>query len=240
MPTDHTLSADTAKLGGTDAVRVTDVPTYLRKHYTWAYLNPIGRDIFDHPTIVSAILWGNYHKLIRSALAEIPSGSKTLQTACVYGAFSVRLAEAIGPHGHLDVLDVASIQVTHTQRKLQPFAHAHVFICDAATPPDETYDNIVCFFLLHEVPDDYKSRIMDAILARVRPGGKAVFVDYHRPKAWHPLKPIMWLVFKTLEPFASALWSRDIHSYAQTPDAFSWHKQEYFGGLYQKVVATRL
>lgn len=216
------------------------VPRYLQDHYHWAYLSPLGLKIFDHPVVVSAILWGNYHRLIRAALQEIEPGMRVLQTACVYGDFSRYLAEVIGPGGSLNVIDAAEVQVDLCRRKLAPYETAVVQVADAVTPPEGPFDRVVCFFLLHEVPDDYKRRIVDAVLDRVGPQGKAVFVDYHQPGRLHPLRPVMQLVFQLLEPFATALWHKDIETYAARRELFSWSKATYFGGLYQKTVATRL
>ncbi len=49
----------------------------------------------------------------------------------------------------------------------------------------------------------------------------------------------MSFVNDTLEPFAKALWVNEIASYASRAEEFSWSKQTYFWGLYQKVVAER-
>ena len=97
-----------------------------------------------------------------------------------------------------------------------------------------------CYFLLHEVPEDYKYKVVDLLLEKVRPGGKVVFVDYHKPRWWHPLKLITSIVFDTLEPFAKSLWRNEISDFASKADQFSWRKETIFGGLFQKVVATRL
>ena len=66
--------------------------------------------------------------------------------------------------------------------------------------------------LLHEMPDFYKRRGVDALLKAVRTGGKVVFVDYHKPHRAHPLKGLMSLIFNLLEPFAKSLWENDIES----------------------------
>jgi len=242
MPTDDTLGhpAPDLALGRVQGeASATAVPAYLQDAYWWAYLSPVGRAFFDRPLIVSAILWGNYHRLIDAACAEIAPGSHVLQTACVYGEFSPRLAARIGDQGSLDVIDVAQIQVDHCRLKLEPYRHARVFIGDAANPPPGPYDTVCSFFLLHEVPEDYKHRIVDAVLARVPVGGRVVFVDYHEPSRWHPLRPVMKLVFHWLEPYARALWGREISSFAAEADRFRWSKETYFGGLYQRVVAIR-
>jgi hypothetical protein len=48
----------------------------------------------------------------------------------------------------------------------------------------------------------------------------------------------MSLVFDMLEPFAKSLWRQDIRDFASEPEEFHWRKESFFGGLYQKVVAT--
>jgi hypothetical protein len=74
----------------------------------------------------------------------------------------------------------------------------------------------------------------------VKPGGKVVFVDYHRPDLTNPFRYIMVPVLKTLEPFAMDLWHKDITAWL--PDrgrSLKVEKETFFGGLYQKVVVTR-
>jgi SAM-dependent methyltransferase len=213
------------------------LPAYLEDHYRWAYLRPASLRVFDHTPVVSLILWGCYGRLKRAAFAELEAGRKILQAACVYGDFSPRLAAHIGPEGRLDVVDIVPLQVANCRRKLRRFDHARVSVADAAAPGDGLYDVVFCFFLLHELPDDRKRRVVDALLWRLAPGGKVVFVDYHRPDRRHPLRPLMGLVFDWLEPFAKTLWRREISSFAT--GEFTWRKQTYFGGLYQKVVAER-
>jgi hypothetical protein len=48
------------------------------------------------------------------------------------------------------------------------------------------------------------------------------------------------LVFDTLEPYAKGLWRKEIAAFAGNDSRFTWRKETYFGGLYQKVVATHL
>ena len=217
----------------------TPVPEYLKSTYTWAYLRPASVRVLDRSLVVSAILWGNYRRLLRAALAELRPGQRVYQPACVYGDFSVEVAKALGPKGHLDVADVVPLQLENCKRKLSASSNASVHLWNAADRRRGTYDVVCCFFLLHEMPDSYKHRAVDAFLQTVEPGGKVVFVDYHKPHWAHPLKWVMSLVFDALEPFAKALWVNEIASYGSRAEEFSWSKQTYFGGLYQKVVAER-
>ncbi|SJZ95707.1 rhodoquinone biosynthesis methyltransferase RquA [Consotaella salsifontis] len=219
---------------------ILSVPDYLRKIYTWCYLHPKMVPLLDRQLVVQAILWGNANKLIDRALEEFEPGQDVYQPAHAYGTVAPRLAELLGPKGHLDIIDIAPIQIERCHKKLDRFAHVTIRRGDAANPPLRTYDAINCFFLLHEVPDSYKRRIVDGLLGAVKPGGKVVFIDYHRYSPFHPLRPIMWSVFRFLEPFANSLCWSEIRNFASRSDGFEWSKEVYFGGLYQKVVARRI
>ena len=216
---------------------VASLPDYLERHYWWAYLRPASLRIFDRPAIVSAILWGQYRNLSDLALARIAPGDRVLQLACVYGDLSPRVARHVGPDGGLDIIDIAPIQVTNTQAKLDGHRHVRVSVADAAIPHGGTFDCVLSFFLLHELPDRLKRRVVDAALASVAPGGRAVFVDYSRPVRWHPLRPVMAAVFALLEPYAAAMWRMPIAEMATERKDFSWKRTSHFGGLYQVVIA---
>ena len=130
-------------------------------------------------------------------------------------------------------------QVERCRRKLCDFPQASVRLADAGEPSGEFYDAVCCYFLLHEIPADYKRKVVDALLGSVVPGGKVIFVDYHKPHFAHPLKVVSSLVFDTLEPFAKELWRNEIAEFASAADGFVWRKQTCFGGLFQKVIASK-
>ena len=216
------------------------LPDYLVRTYTWAYLRPSSLLLLDNHLVVASILWGNFWRLVRVACREFAAGQSVLQAASVYGNLSAQLAATVGRDGALEVIDIAPLQVDHCRRKLARFPQASVRVADAAAPGSHSYDGVCCFFLLHEIPDDHKRAVVDALLDRVEPGGKVVFVDYHKPHALHPMRPVMYGVFRWLEPYAFGLLAREIRDIASDAAAFRWHKETYFGGLYQKVVAERL
>jgi ubiquinone/menaquinone biosynthesis C-methylase UbiE len=217
-----------------------EIPHYMQDIYYWAYLNPRNVRWLDHELIVRLILWEQHAKLRRAAFAEIEPGQKVLQSTCVYGKFLPMLAELIGPEGHLDVVDIAEVQLNSAQRKLNQFSNVSLHHADVMDLGDESYDSVICYFLLHEIPDQDKRKAANVLLRKVRPGGKLIFIDYHKPHWAHPLKPITSFVFDTLEPFAKGMWKTEIEGLAEQPELFSWSKQKFFGSLFQKVVAQRL
>lgn len=215
------------------------IPEYLNSTYTWAYLNQRTLPWLDRSLVVSVILWGNAGRLMKAAIAEFPTGQRVLQAACVYGGFSPMLARQVGPEGALDVVDVAPIQIANVRRKFATLPHANAYQANLTQPLHKTYEGVCCFFLLHEVPENQRSQIVDNLLAAVEPGGKALFVDYHRPHRWHPLRPVMNLIFRWLEPYAPSLLDVPIESLSARSADFTWKRHSVFGGLYQHVVAVR-
>lgn len=219
------------------------IPWYLEETYWWAYLHPAAVRFFERQWLINLILWGNYAKLRDAALEELgdPVTGTILQVACCYGNFSPRLAQRLGPASRLDVVDVAPVQLENLQNKLNGDCRVFLHRQDSTNLafPDASYDQVVVYFLLHEQPEAARRRTVEEAWRVVRPGGKVVFIDYHRPHRLNPFRYIMTPVLKWLEPFAMDLWRRDIAGYLPRraqPSGVS--KQTYFGGLYQKVVIT--
>lgn len=235
------LGAETSRPAATVVARHhrSDIPNYLKASYTWAYLDRRNACLLDRELIVAGILFGNHGRLRRAVLDEVFPGQSVLQAAHVYGRLIPELARRIGPAGSLDVLDIVPLQAALCRRKLRGYPHARVRVADAAEPGEAVYDVVSCFFLLHEIPDNKKQEVVDALLARVAPGGRAVFVDYHRPARWQPLRPIYARLFERLEPFARSLWCSEIRDFSSHPERFCWEKHTLFGGVFQKTVARK-
>jgi ubiquinone/menaquinone biosynthesis C-methylase UbiE len=220
------------------------IPRYLRQVYWWAYVHPLAVRLFEREWLVNLILFGNYARLRDAALADMGSTvrGRTLQVACVYGSLTVRLYSRLASDARLDVVDILPIQLKNLRSKLPPDARVALLHGDSSllACPDGSYDQVLLFFLLHEQPRHVRSRTLAEALRVVRPGGKVVVVDYHRPVPWHPLRPLMSAVFRRLEPFAMDLWKHPIRDFM--PDGArlaSWSKRTYFGGLYQKLLLVR-
>lgn len=215
------------------------IPDYLSGPYNWAYLNRRNACLLDRDSVVAVILLGNHRRLRHAALVEVARGQSVLQAAHVYGCLIPELARRIGPTGHLDVIDMVPLQVALCKRKLRGMPQARVRVADACDPGSKTYDVVNCFFLLHEIPDLQKYAVVDALLAQVAPGGKAVFIDYHAPCAGHPLRPFYRRIFALFEPYAESIWHHEVRDFSRHADAFRWEKTTMFGGVFQKTVAYR-
>lgn len=220
------------------------VPDYLEKTYWWAYTHPNAVRVFERQWLVNLILWGNFSRLRDLALDEMGQviDGQVLQVACVYGNLTERLVRRLGPQAHLNVIDVAPVQINNLHRKLADKRQVSILQQDASNLSfaDASQDAVLVFFLLHEMPEEVRRKTIAEALRVTRPGGKLIFVDYHKPVARSPFRYLMTPILNTLEPFAMDLWRHEISRWLPDNCAYSHiDKQTYFDGLYQKVVITR-
>ncbi len=232
---------DPVLLNPTDPCLDPPIPDYCAETYWWAYLHPRSVWFFERPWVVNLILWGHMRRLTDAVLEEIaaPLSGPVLQVACVYGRFSQRLAAHTRRGGaRLHLLDVAPIQIDNARGKLEGepvrFHHQDSTRMRFA---DGLFEHTVVFFLLHEQPEAARRKTIAEALRVTRPGGKVIFVDYHRPHALNPLRYLMRPVLSTLEPFALDLWRTELSELlAEFVPAERSRSSSYGGGLYQRVV----
>jgi len=223
------------------------VPDYLEQTYWWAYTHPNAVRVFERQWLVNLILWGNFSRLRDLALDELSDAcnGSLLQVACVYGNFTEHLVNRLGPQGHLNVIDVAPVQIKNMHAKLSHLRNpgkVTVLQQDASQMQfdDASHDAVMVFFLLHEMPLEVRLKTVAEALRVTKPGGKVVFVDYHKPVALSPFRYLMVPILTTLEPFAMDLWNGQITDWLPSEcQSAQVHQQTYFGGLYQKVVVTK-
>lgn len=222
----------------------THIPAYLEQAYGWAYVHPRAVHFFEREWLVNLILFGNYNRLRDQALELLgsPVTGSTLQVACVYGNLTSRLMQGMTPDARLTVIDILPIQLENLARKIPQDARVSLEQCNASSLAfaDGIHDQTLFFFLLHEQPEEVRRATLREALRVTRPGGRIVIVDYHRPHALHPLRPLMKLIFDRLEPFAMGLWEHPIEDYLPADlQLRSLQRVTLFGGLYQLLVLER-
>lgn len=217
------------------------IPKYLEQVYWWAYVHPNAVRVFEREWLVNLILFGNYGRLRDAALAELgaPVTGQTLQLACVYGNLTPRLARRLAPGASLDVVDILPVQLKNLAAKLPADDRIVLLQGDSSSLAcgDACYDQALLFFLLHEQPEAERAKTVHEALRVMKPGGTLVIVDYGKPRWWNPMRYLLPPFLMLLEPFALSLMRRPIADLL--PPDMKIRRTRYFGGLYQKVVATR-
>lgn len=229
---------------GTRPAGTVAIPAYLERLYWWAYVHPRAVRVFERGWLVNLILFGNYPRLRAAALAELGQqvAGATLQVACVYGDLTPRLRQRIAPDGQLHVIDVLPIQLENLAAKLPADPRVTLLQRDSSALglADASYDQVLLFFLLHEQPEAVRRRTLAEAWRVVRPGGRIVLLEYHRPHAANPLGHPLRALLRKLEPYAEDLFQHEILDFFPAEaSAATVSKTTYFGGLYQKLVLTR-
>lgn len=215
-------------------------PLYITEIYGPMYEDAeISQNLDDNRLWTLATL-GYNNKLANEVCVEVNYQNKVLQMGATYGLQIEKVAEKIGSYGKFDILDVSKVQIDRLKNKfIYSYPEIKFLHQDAALPVAEKYDVVICYMLLHEVPNVTKTKIINNALNSVRVGGKVVFVDYHNPSKWNPLRYFIRMFNRLYQPFAETLWKTEIKSFADNPANFNWRKVTFFGRIYQKVVAVR-
>ncbi|MBI5626443.1 MAG: class I SAM-dependent methyltransferase [Nitrosomonadales bacterium] len=191
------------------------VPEYLARYYWWAYLWRWGIWFFDHQPIINAILFGQYDKLLKSTLAKIETkpDAKILQLTCVYGKLTPSLLSSTDNEVHL--CDVATGQLHLARRKTRNVAdrcHLARMNAESLGYRDDAFDQVIVFFLFHEMPAEARHNTYAEIARVVRPDGSVLITEYAATPERHWLYRLLsfrW-VLGHLEPFLPGFWREDV------------------------------
>lgn len=216
------------------------IPPYIRDIYSWLYLNQRLYNFLNSTKVQNILTLGQHSHLINELNKEITSKSTILQIGVTLGDQIAQTSHSLSRQGEYTIMDILPNILEKCQEK-----HARHRInyikADASKPFKEIgeYDTVICYMLLHELPPITRQKVINNVLKTLPIGGKAVFIDYHLPSSLNPLKYIIRAVNRLYQPFAEALWKTAIKEMTTNKEKYTWSKQTYFGGIYQKVVATR-
>lgn len=217
------------------------LPIYAKETYNQLYNNKKMANLFDKSWWLTIITLGNYKNLVESLLKDINGGANVLQMGATFGSQIEDTAYKIGPRGKLKVIDVRKSQLKRCENKYSYLlTNLQIENADAETfISEEKYDAVICYNILHELPPVAKTNVINNALELLAPKGKAIFIEYNNPHKWYPLRYFMRMFNRLYQPFAEKIWEREISTYAANRTKYNWKKVILWGGVYQKVIATK-
>lgn len=191
------------------------VPEYLAHYYWWAYLWRWGIWFFDHQPVINVILFGQYDLLLKKTLAQVETrpDAKLLQLTCVYGKFTPLLLSNIPNEIHL--CDIAAGQLQLARRKTLHYTdrcHLARMNAECLAYRNDAFDQVIVFFLFHEMPGAARHKAYAEIARVVRPGGSVLITEYAATPQRHWLYRFVpfRLLLGHLEPFLPGFWQEDM------------------------------
>lgn len=154
----------------------------VQRYYTWRASNYDAGTRFEIP---------HHQEALR--LAHIQAGQQVLEVACGTGRASVDLAQAVGPTGHLDALDVTEAMLNQARAKIErlglssrvQFTQGNA---NALPYPEATFDVLYNGYMFDLIPLDGFLPILKEFRRVLKPGGKLVLVNMSKPdarKTWY-------------------------------------------------------
>lgn len=220
-----------------------DLPAYIDFIYGHIYKHPDKCVSLDNDLSCSLRTFFQYKKLVNAAVKELKMNQSILQMGVTFGSQIDEVAMAVGAYGQYDIIDINPQQVSRiTEKYWKVYQGMKIFKQDAGTlKAAANYDAVICFMLLSEVPSATKTKIVNNALRMVKPSGKVIFIDWHNPLYYHPLRYLVRMYNRLHHPFVERLWDREIDTYAapELKTQFIWRKSTYFGRMFQKMVAVK-
>ena len=204
--------------------------------------------LVDFQPIIAAILLFQYDRLVSMITAGLRRmdlrGKPVLITSCAFGNVMPRVCRAALRTGasQVQVVDIIPNELLNAQRKMPDMADALSFLQQDATAldlPDGSVQANVLFFLLHELPDHLKHKVLAEACRVLAPGGKLFLAEFHRPRL-RVLRALSWMYFKVFEPLGLALWStHDPMKQLTAMPGIRAQRRIVFFGNFQVIVATK-
>ena len=216
------------------------VPEYLKSVYNGRYFRPSLTKLFDDGWTAAIATFFQSGKLTKLVTDEIAEGNDVLQLGAASGDFERKIVEKMNSAGHYVIEDISPVHIDAMGARISAWLNATAKERDFTVPDKRTYDIVIGYFVLHELPDPRKKATLNRAFNALKPDGKMIFIDYAHPKKFHPLKYPVKMFNRLYEPFAESLWYNEIQNFAPKTDELVWERKTFFGGLYQCVIARKV
>lgn len=154
-------------------------PTTKGRTITWAH---------GYDTVVKLLTLGMDRRIRERTvdLAGVQPGQVVLDVGCGTGSLTMAAQARVGEQGQVYGVD-ASPQMIEVARRKAERAGKHIdFRVEAVEKmsfPDGYFDAVLSSLMMHHLPGDLKLQALVEIRRVLKPGGRVLVVDFHRPTA---------------------------------------------------------
>ena len=119
-------------------------------------------------------------------LADAREGQRALVVACGTGRGMIELAQAVGPTGRVDALDLSEQMIEEARAKCEELGlndrvHFRVGNARELPYPDDAFDIVYNGYMLDLIPLDGFDPILKEMQRVLKPGGKLVLLNMSKP-----------------------------------------------------------
>ncbi len=217
------------------------LPDYIKVIHGDLYKSPLRCKIADSMIVCMLKKFFLYDLLVDELNKEIASKRRIMQFGIPFGNQILQTSLTAGGLSTYCIIDINPTEVKRLQKKCKKnYNHLVIYDQDARyITHEKKYDYVICFFLLSDVPNESRKKIIKNALSILSPSGKAIFIDWSTPIKFHPFGYFLKIYNRLHHPFVEQFLKKDISDYVDKNFAnrFSWKKTSYFGNMFKKTVA---
>ncbi len=162
------------------------------------------------------------------SVSGVRAGERVLDLAGGTGDLSSRLLPRVGPKGLMVLSDINATMLAEGRRRLiDEGALGNIAYVQADAEqlpfPDNTFDCVIIGFGLRNVT--HKERALAAMYRALKPGGRAIILEFSHPVA-PGLKPVYDLYSFTVLPVLGKLVADDAASYRYLAESIRMHPDQ--------------
>jgi ubiquinone/menaquinone biosynthesis C-methylase UbiE len=119
-------------------------------------------------------------------LADLQPDNEVLDVGCGTGTLLLAAAERVGPSGALHGVEPSVEMAAHARHKARPRRVPLEVVeasADSLPYPPESFDAVFCTLVFHHLPRPMQEGAIREMRRVLRPGGRAVIVDWQRPES---------------------------------------------------------
>jgi demethylmenaquinone methyltransferase/2-methoxy-6-polyprenyl-1,4-benzoquinol methylase len=219
-----------------------DTPT----HFGYRTVDPdekagLVRDVFDSVAgrydLMNDVMSFGIHRLWKRfaiGLAGVRAGQQILDLASGTGDLADRFSDLVGPDGQVVMTDINAAMLNVGRDRMIDRGHVgnlnYAQVDAEALPfPNDTFDLVTIAFGLRNVT--HKQQALDAMYQVLRPGGRALVLEFSKPLS-RPLARLYDIYSFQVLPRMGQLVAKDAESYRYLAESIRMHPdQETLRGM---------